>query len=197
MSKTLKYTILVSLVLLFSGCADNLANDDIEINVTNETTTTNISTTNNTTQVSEPISLNNITLNQSINQNTNQTIEETYENTVRVKDVTKREVISFVNSDTTDKEKLEDCWEYAEKVQQNANNKGIRCGVVRVDLKDNYYYVLNCFETTDYGMIYTSSDTWDLIATCEEGGTLKFKGLIKENTNWKDMGTIEKCTIYW
>lgn len=150
MSKTLKCTILVSLVLLFSGCTDNLANDVIEINVTNETITTNISTTNNTTQISELISLNNATLNQNINQSTNQTIEETYENTIRVKDVTKREVISFINGDTTDKEKLEDCWEYAEKVQKNANDKGIRCGVVRVDLKGNYYYVLNCFETTDY-----------------------------------------------
>lgn len=197
MSKTLKYTILVSLVLLCSGCAGNLGNDEMKINVTNEIITTNISKTNNTTQINEPISLNNATLNESVNQSTNQTIEEAYENAVRVKDVTKREVISFVHSDTTDKEKLTDCWEYAERVQKNANDKGIRCGVVRVDLKGNYYYVLNCFEATDYGMIYTSSETWDLIATCEEGGTLKFKGLIKENTNWKDMGTIEKCTIYW
>lgn len=73
-------------------------------------------------------------------------------------DPTYFELVSFMTSDKTDKKPYDEssftCINYAQEVNNNAEEKGIRCGYVRVNLSGGVGHALVVFNTTDRGMVY-------------------------------------------
>lgn len=74
-------------------------------------------------------------------------------------DVTYDEILNFISEDQTDKMQYIDhkwnCVNFAQIVHNNAEEKGIRCGLVTISYKDKKTaHALNVFNTTDKGLIY-------------------------------------------
>ena len=72
-------------------------------------------------------------------------------------DPTYSEVISFITSDKTDKKQYSEhftCINFAQEVNNNAEARGIRCGVVFVNLSGGDGHALVAFNTTDRGLVF-------------------------------------------
>ena len=112
---------------------------------------------------------------------------------------TYHEVKQFIMEDQTDKnEYIENeytCFNFAADINNNAENQGIRCGLVVIDLECGEGHALVCFETTDKGLIFIEPQN-DREVKVEVG--LRY---------WKDNfpgeyivdfdDTITKITIIW
>jgi hypothetical protein len=74
-----------------------------------------------------------------------------------LRDPTYQEALQFIESDQTDKNPYKDqeytCANYATEFRSNALKAGYRCGHVRAFF-DDWSHALNCFNTTDRGMIF-------------------------------------------
>ena len=72
-------------------------------------------------------------------------------------DPTYSEVISFITSDKTDKKQYSEhftCINFAQEVNNNAEARGIRCGVVFVNLSGGDGHALVAFNTMDRGLVF-------------------------------------------
>ena len=79
-----------------------------------------------------------------------------------IKPVSYGEVVDFIKTDQTNKMTYSwtnDCTTFSLILRENANDKGIKCGIVVIDLGYNYAHVINSFETTDKGTIYFDPQT--------------------------------------
>ena len=79
-----------------------------------------------------------------------------------IKPVSYGEVLSFMKEDQTDKMTYSwtnDCTTFSRVLRENANEKGIKCGIVVLDLGYNYAHVINAFDTTDSGVVYFDPQT--------------------------------------
>ena len=87
-----------------------------------------------------------------------------------VKTVSYDDVMRFLAEDLTDQILYEPCkmvcWDFAEKLQQNARKAGIKCAVVTLAWEgSNRSHVINAFQTSDKGLIWidvTGSHTPDV-----------------------------------
>jgi hypothetical protein len=80
-------------------------------------------------------------------------------------DPTYAQMLNFIASDTTDqiayKKGQFTCGDYAERVQNNAENAGIRCAWVSVDFIDAVGHACNAFNTTDRGLVFIDCTNGD------------------------------------
>jgi len=69
-------------------------------------------------------------------------------------------------------------------VKENANSKYIKCGVVSLDLKGikNIGHAINCFETTDRGIVYFDPQTDGQRYGIYVGGTYTLQGIVYKIT---------------
>ena len=82
-------------------------------------------------------------------------------------DITYDQVIKFIKQDETDQIPYSDstftCGEYAENVQHNAENAGIRCGWVEILFVTAERHSCNVFNTTDRGLVFIDCTCADSI----------------------------------
>ena len=68
------------------------------------------------------------------------------------------EAMTFIRDDTTNRNRYDEetynCGHYSTDVNNNAENQGIRCSLVIVNLKDGDLHALVAFNTTDKGILY-------------------------------------------
>lgn len=76
------------------------------------------------------------------------------------------EALQFTESDQTDKNLYKDqtytCANYAADFKTNAGKAGYKCGYVRVLFADSSH-ALNCFNTTDHGLIFIEPQLDELV----------------------------------
>lgn len=74
-----------------------------------------------------------------------------------VRDVSYSELVRFLDKDETHMNKFDngvfECTNFSITLRENANNAGIRCALVYIDLTQ-FYHMINGFNTTDKGMVY-------------------------------------------
>jgi hypothetical protein len=90
------------------------------------------------------------------------------------KDVTYAEVMQFIEDDKTNEQEYNlqtfDCDDIARTVKENANYNGIRCGLVLLSMDYKYAHAINCFNTTDKGLVYLEGEHDLLLDGIEVGG---------------------------
>lgn len=73
------------------------------------------------------------------------------------------EVVEFIRKDKTDKNKYVEneytCVHFARDVNNNAENEGIRCGFVIINLSGSANHAIIAFNTTDRGIVYFEPQT--------------------------------------
>lgn len=104
-----------------------------------------------------------------VNDEINQVVENLEENSSELEylesgsryelhDPSYSEVVSFISSDRTDKkdfiENVFECRHFAQEVNNNAEEQGIRCAYVRISLSGPYPHACIAFNTTDKGIVY-------------------------------------------
>ena len=100
------------------------------------------------------------------------------------------EVKQFLREDQTNQNKYTwefDCTTFARIVKENANKKGIKCGVAVMDLGFNYAHVLNAFDTTDQDIVYFEPQTDEQKYNIKLGNRYNLKSQTYEIT---DLDTI-------
>ena len=81
------------------------------------------------------------------------------------KAVSYEEVLEFLRSDQTDKIEYSDdfdCASFSNVVRNNAISKGIKCGIASFNaenMEEHIGHAINCFETTDRGIVYFDPQT--------------------------------------
>ena len=79
-----------------------------------------------------------------------------------IKSVSYGEVVNFIKEDQTDQMTyswVNDCTTFSRILRENANEKGIKCGIAILDLGYSYAHVINVFDTTDNGTVYFDPQT--------------------------------------
>ena len=75
-----------------------------------------------------------------------------------IRDPTYQEALQFVASDQTDKNQYNEenytCANFAADFKNNAFKAGYECGYVLLYFPDDLSHALNCFNTTDHGLIF-------------------------------------------
>ena len=109
------------------------------------------------------------------------------------------------------------CADFAERLHNNAEAAGIRCGYVSVDLSgysDPYKYgipadtghALDVFQTTDRGLVYIDDTNAPGPSRCvktvdlQQGGQYIGQGVFPEpgwNSTWDSMGTVTGIQVIW
>jgi len=112
-------------------------------------------------------------------------------------DVTYAEVKAFIVLDKTDEFIYNYdsfvCADYSELVHNNAEQYGIKAGMVSVDFTYGVGHMFNVFNTTDCGLIYVDCTEYDsYVDSFKIGSTMKYKN----NDCYMD-GIISDVWIYW
>ena len=111
---------------------------------------------------------------------------------------------NFLSTDSTDRKTYDEetfnCANYAQEVNNNAENKGIRCAYVVVYFSDsNEAHSLIAFETTDQGLKFFEPQTDERVDL--QIGKSYWSDCVIANGNYyyleKPGDTIEEYTIYW
>jgi hypothetical protein len=119
---------------------------------------------------------------------------------------TYEQVISFLKSDTTDQTPYDlnkfTCGDYAEHVQHNAEATGYRCGWIFIELNDGYRHACDVFNTTDKGLVFVDSTTFDSVVDVKEGSEYHPVPLSKllgynSGVSADSMGVVKSYTIEW
>ena len=94
------------------------------------------------------------------------------------------EVVEFLKEDVTDKIAYSnltfDCTSYARVIKENATTQGIKCALVVLDMSEvrgNTSHAINCFETTDRGIVYFDPQTDGQRYDVRVGGTYILQGI--------------------
>lgn len=121
---------------------------------------------------------------------------------VNATDPTYSQVLYFIATDPTDQIAYEKgrftCGDYAERVQNNAENAGIRCAWVSVDFTDAEGHAFNAFNTTDRGLIFIDCTKGDAQVD-PQIGKLCAPTPIDPVADYsiKPLGTLKNYDIYW
>jgi hypothetical protein len=118
-------------------------------------------------------------------------------------DATYSQVMQFIESDTTDqipfqKEKFT-CGDYAERVQNNAENAGIRCAWVSIDFEHGGNgHACNAFNTTDKGLVFIDCTKGDAHVDTQIGQWYAPTPL-DPNADYtiEPLGVVKNYEIYW
>jgi len=107
------------------------------------------------------------------------------------KAVTYGKVAEFIKADKTDENKFVnqyyDCVSFTKTVRENANKLGIKCGVDTFTLEginggNIMGHAINCFETTDRGIVYFDPQTDGQRYGIYVGGTYTLQGVVYKIT---------------
>ena len=112
-------------------------------------------------------------------------------------DVTYAEVKAFIVLDKTDEYTYNYnsfvCADYSELVHNNAEQSGIKAGMVSVDFTYGVGHMFNVFNTTDCGLIYVDCTEYDsYIDSFGVGSTIDY-----HNNEYYMDGIISEIWIYW
>lgn len=121
-------------------------------------------------------------------------------NNAKAHNPTYNELITFLKKDKTDQKKYVNkvfsCGDFAQAVHNNAENAGIKAGVVRLDYKDiSTKHLDNVFLTSDKGIVYTSCIDYDKIGKFQIGKKRVYTSLAGKS--YTATGTIKTVTRYW
>lgn len=115
-------------------------------------------------------------------------------NNPKATDPSYQQLINFILVDDTDQIPYLNgsfvCIDYAVRIHDNAENAGIKAGVVILVYSDEYGHALNVFNTTDRGIVYidctgnTSACSWDKIATTPLIGSHYMVELLINNSEY-------------
>ncbi len=109
------------------------------------------------------------------------------------KAVAYEEVLEFLKEDRTDESEYTDdynCISFADDLKERANNQGIKCALVSMDLVgdyDNTAHAINAFETIDRGIVYFDPQTDGQRYGIYVGGVYRLSELYK----------ITKVDVIW
>ena len=123
------------------------------------------------------------------------------------KNVSYAQVIKFIEEDRTNERPyipgVYTCGDFAETVQHNAENAGIKCAWVSVNFTSGPGHACNAFNTTDEGIVYidcTNGNSYssDAIVNIIDGKQYKPKS-ISEHSNliYQSMGIIKDHNVIW
>jgi hypothetical protein len=105
------------------------------------------------------------------------------------------EVVEFLKEDKTSEERFVDrvfdCISFANMVKENADKRGVKCALVSMDLfnaNKDIGHAINCFETTDKGIVYFDPQTDGQRYGVYVGGTYTLSGVVYK---------ITKVDIIW
>ena len=129
-------------------------------------------------------------------------------NRIGAKNPTYDELIDFIRGDETDKNPYKAeyrCLDYARDVHNNAEDAGIRAGVVIVNQNSKNIFgghALNVFDTVDRGLIFIDCTCYDMRAYVAVGESYSleplYSGAIDDNMFvWSFVGTVNDLRIYW
>lgn len=116
------------------------------------------------------------------------------------------QVINFLKSDTTDQIEYDDnkftCADYAELVQHNAEDAGLQCGWVYIQFIDGTLHACNVFNTTDKGLLFTDSTSFDKVVNLQKGAPYIPVALSKllgynKGVEVTSLGTVSSYEIFW
>lgn len=113
------------------------------------------------------------------------------------------ELLEFVLTDETNRCKYSDpffmCGDFSQVVHTNAENGGIRCGMVLIEYEnDDELHMLNVFNTTDKGIIYIDCIEYDARVVLEIGNVPEYYYLYNDDwlvSSWDIK--VSGVTIYW
>ena len=124
-------------------------------------------------------------------------------NNESARDVTYAEVLEFIKIDQTDSIEYNPgvftCGDYAELVQNNAEDAGIRCAWVGIDFEGNEPgHACNAFNTTDKGLVFIDCTTSDNIVDLQDGKEYA-PNLIWNSDDYTvtPMGIVKDYDIHW
>lgn len=83
-----------------------------------------------------------------------------------VRDPTYQEVLQFIDSDQTDKNRYNEyytCVNFVFDFRNNAFNKGYRSGLVIIDFQETRHAMV-CFNTTDNGLIFVEPQDDEIVS---------------------------------
>ena len=131
----------------------------------------------------------------------------TLSNYANAKNPTYAQLLSFLKKDKTDEKKYTDtyvCADFAEKLHNNAEKKGIKCAWVGCDFKEGGDgHAFNLFKTADKGTVFIDctgddgSKYEDAIVNVKVGKLLTEKYLFKKDSSPEPMGIVKHIDIFW
>jgi len=121
------------------------------------------------------------------------------QNKTELKDPTYKETLDFIFNDTTNENTYHDtdynCVHFSTDVNNNAEEKGIRCAYVELTFNYNYPHAIIAFNTTDKGLVFFEPQL-DEIANVEIGKD--YWGECVENSTSKGAGNVViDYKLYW
>jgi hypothetical protein len=123
-----------------------------------------------------------------------------------------KQVAAFLASDDTDRLKYIPgkfvCSNFAERVQNNAENAGYTCGWVAIQFDDdNTRHSCNVFNTVDRGLVFVDctgsidpnpEDSFDTIADLEVGQIYQVTAITgATDVYYPPLGTVKSYSIFW
>jgi hypothetical protein len=117
------------------------------------------------------------------------------------------QMVSFICQDTTNERpyipESYTCGDFAETVQNNAENAGYKCAWISIDLQGGEGHACNAFNTSDRGVVFVDctgggiSDS-DAIVYVNDGSPYTPKPISgSSNIIYSSMGTVKDYTIFW
>ena len=124
------------------------------------------------------------------------------ENRTNLKEnLTYDDVISFIINDTTNEKEYDDTWyncaHFSKDANNNAEEQGLKCGYVVIDLKNEDPHAIIAFNTTDAGIVFFEPQT-DEKVNLEIGKDYWNECIISDKDYENKQGEIvENYVIYW
>jgi hypothetical protein len=123
------------------------------------------------------------------------------QNNANATDPTSQQVYNFVKNDETNYEAYTDsfqCGDFAEKLHNNAEAAGLKCGWVSIHFKnDDLGHACNVFNTTDKGFIFIDCVSGDASVDVKEGQEYIPCSLTDSNVVYESGGVVERYNIKW
>lgn len=122
------------------------------------------------------------------------------------------QVAAFLVVDDTDKLKYTTgkfvCSNFAERLQNNAENVGITCGWVAINFEDDHAgHSCNVFNTVDKGLVFVdctgsinqkTEDSFDTVADLKIGEIYQVRAINEvSGVYYPPLGIVKSYTIYW
>ena len=122
----------------------------------------------------------------------------------KLHDPTYSEVLNFIRSDRTDKHQYIEneyvCTHFARDVNNNAENHGIRCAFVSINLSGGEGHAIIAFNTTDKGLIFFDPQTDERLRYLRVGKDYWADCVIPRGNYYYERdpnNTVEDFTIVW
>lgn len=124
-------------------------------------------------------------------------------NRYEMHDPTYQEVADFIRNDKTDERTpIEDtfvCRHFAQLVNNNAEDQGIRCAFVVLGFGSKSSHAIVGFDTVDYGIVYIEPQSDEWVRNLEIGKEYWTECVIPKYGHYADCqnDTIKEISIYW